>query len=148
MPPIHWLRLRQSSTPCVRLSTSVAMVAPVVVKPDIVSNQQSEKVGNAPLSQYGNTPKMEYTIHTSATMAYPSRSATLRSARLPISSPSKPVSRVIAVLTSQASKSGSWYANAVNIGANMNNASRHNSAPSVFTTIFLLNVRVMFIFDY
>ena len=36
-PPIHCVMLRQKSRPWVSLSTSSMMVAPVVVKPDMVS---------------------------------------------------------------------------------------------------------------
>ena len=36
-PPIHCEKVRQNSMPCGRCSTSSSIVAPVVVKPDIVS---------------------------------------------------------------------------------------------------------------
>ena len=42
-PPIHWVRERQNSSPRGRASTSLMMVAPVVVKPDIVSKKASVK---------------------------------------------------------------------------------------------------------
>ncbi len=38
IPPIHWVRLRQKRRPRLMASTFVSMVAPVVVKPDTVSN--------------------------------------------------------------------------------------------------------------
>ena len=41
MPPIQWVKLRQNSSPRGSASTSVRMLAPVVVKPDTVSNTAS-----------------------------------------------------------------------------------------------------------
>ena len=41
MPPIQCERLRQSSRPLLMASTSVSMVAPVVVKPETISKKAS-----------------------------------------------------------------------------------------------------------
>ena len=49
MPPIQWVKLRQNSIPRDRLSTSVRMLEPVVVKPDTVSKKLSTKLGISPL---------------------------------------------------------------------------------------------------
>ena len=54
-------------------STSGIMLAPVVVKPDTVSNQQSTKLGIAPLKKKGSAPNSEITIQASATVKKPSR---------------------------------------------------------------------------
>ena len=55
-----------------RLSISVSMVAPVVVKPETVSNQQSVKLGIEPLIQNGSAPKKDIAIHARATITKPS----------------------------------------------------------------------------
>ena len=41
MPPIQWLNRRQNMQPRLSPSTSSRMLAPVVVKPDTVSNSAS-----------------------------------------------------------------------------------------------------------
>ncbi len=41
MPPIHWVSARQKRIPLGMASTSVRMVAPVVVRPEAVSNRAS-----------------------------------------------------------------------------------------------------------
>ena len=48
MPPTQWVKLRQNRPPRVRGSTSVRMVAPVVVKPETVSKMQSTNRGISP----------------------------------------------------------------------------------------------------
>ena len=48
MPPIQWEKLRQKSMHRGRSSTLVRMLAPVVVKPEIVSKRASVKEGMAP----------------------------------------------------------------------------------------------------
>lgn len=54
-------------------STSGIMLAPVVVKPDTVSNQQSTKLGMAPLKKKGSAPNSEITTQVNATVKKPSR---------------------------------------------------------------------------
>lgn len=49
MPPIQCVKERQYSRLMGSPSISERIVAPVVVKPDTVSNQQSMKCGIAPL---------------------------------------------------------------------------------------------------
>ena len=41
MPPIQWVKLRQNKPPMVRASTFGRILAPVVVKPEAVSNMAS-----------------------------------------------------------------------------------------------------------
>ena len=41
MPPSQWVKLRQNSSPCGIASGAVRMLAPVVVKPETVSNTAS-----------------------------------------------------------------------------------------------------------
>ena len=48
MPPTQWVKLRQNSRPFGSDSTSVRMVAPVVVKPDTVSKKASSSDGMQP----------------------------------------------------------------------------------------------------
>ena len=44
IPPIHWVRLRQNKIPRGRDSTSLKMVADVVVKPETDSKKASVKL--------------------------------------------------------------------------------------------------------
>ena len=66
-PPIHWVSERQKSSPCGRASTLSMMVAPVVVKPDIVSKKALVKSGTQPLSMKGSVPNSEKSTHTTVT---------------------------------------------------------------------------------
>ena len=45
MPPAQWVKLRQNNRPLGSASTSVSIVAPVVVKPETVSKKQSTSEG-------------------------------------------------------------------------------------------------------
>ena len=49
MPPSQWVKLRQNSMQWESFSTSDRILAPVVVKPDTVSNMASVKLGISPL---------------------------------------------------------------------------------------------------
>ena len=49
MPPIQCVKLLQNSAQWESASTSLKMLAPVVVKPEIVSNKASAKEGISPL---------------------------------------------------------------------------------------------------
>ena len=73
MPPTQWVRLRQSSAACDMDSTSLRMVAPVVVKPEMVSNRASTTEGISPLNRKGSEPVTASTIQHSATVTKPSR---------------------------------------------------------------------------
>ena len=73
MPPIQWVKLRQNKMPLGRLSTSGRMLAPVVVKPDTVSNRASTGLGMQPVSTKGTAPTTEMTIQLRAVAAKPSR---------------------------------------------------------------------------
>ena len=73
MPPTQWVTLRHSSEACDSASTSLKMVAPVVVKPEIVSNSASTTNGISPLSIKGSAPVSASTIQHSATVTKPSR---------------------------------------------------------------------------
>jgi hypothetical protein len=68
IPPIQWVRLRQNKMLFGKDSTSVRMVAPVVVKPDMVSKKASVKEGIVPLIRKGKVPKSEITIQVDPTI--------------------------------------------------------------------------------
>lgn len=72
IPPTQCVRLRQKSGPFSRASTSLNMVAPVVVKPETVSKKQSKKLGMEPERRKGSAPKSDMAIHARATMTKPS----------------------------------------------------------------------------
>ena len=73
MPPIQWVKLRQNRMPLGRSSTPGRMLAPVVVKPDTVSNRASTGFGMQPATTNGTAPTMEMTIQLSEVAAKPSR---------------------------------------------------------------------------
>ena len=73
MPPTQWVKLRQNSIPRLKASTSVRMLAPVVVKPDTVSNKASTNLGISPESTKGSAPNTDSKIQESPTMKKPSR---------------------------------------------------------------------------
>ena len=73
MPPTQWLKLRQYSIPCDMASTSLSIDAPVVVKPDTISNNASTNEGISPDSQKGRQPNRLITIQLSPTHTSPSR---------------------------------------------------------------------------
>ena len=66
-PPIHCISERQKSRPWVSDSTSSITVAPVVVKPDMVSKKASVRLDGVPLMRKGNMPKSENTAQVSVT---------------------------------------------------------------------------------
>ena len=84
MPPIQCVKLRQNSEACERLSTSVRIEAPVVVKPEADSNSASIKTGISRVNQSGSAPKRLSTIHESATITNPSREKSARFLALPM----------------------------------------------------------------
>ena len=56
IPPIQCVKLRHRSEQCESTSTSERMLAPVVVKPDIVSKRASVKDVISPVMQKGMQP--------------------------------------------------------------------------------------------
>ena len=66
-PPIHCVSERQKSIPCGKHSTSLIIVAPVVVKPDMVSKKASVKLSMYPPTIYGIVPNSENTTHATVT---------------------------------------------------------------------------------
>ena len=72
MPPSQWVKLRQNSRHFGRSSTARRMLAPVVVKPDIVSNTASTKDGISPVSINGRQPNILITIQPIAVQIKPS----------------------------------------------------------------------------
>ena len=59
IPPSHCINDLHSNIEWVMAVTSRMTVAPVVVKPAMVSNHASVRLGSAPLSQKGSRPKTE-----------------------------------------------------------------------------------------
>ncbi len=73
MPPIQWVKLLQISMQWGRASTSERMLAPVVVNPEMVSNNASIGWGMLLLKIKGRAPMRLSTIQLKATVTYPSR---------------------------------------------------------------------------
>ena len=72
IPPIQCVKLLQNRPELLMASTSVRILAPVVVKPDIVSNSASIYDGMSPVSTNGTAPAALRTIQLSATLTKPS----------------------------------------------------------------------------
>ena len=72
IPPIQCVKLRQNSVQCESTSTSGTTLAPVVVKPETVSNSASVKRGISPEKTKGRAPKILSTIQQRATVTKPS----------------------------------------------------------------------------
>jgi hypothetical protein len=67
MPPSQWVVARHKSIECGNSSMSVTTVAPVVVKPDIVSKKASANVGRMPELTKGKAPMAADRTHPSVT---------------------------------------------------------------------------------
>ena len=72
IPPNHCVKHLQKRMPWGKLSISVKTVAPVVVKPEIVSKKASATFGMHPCIIKGSIPKIEKKIHVVATIRKPS----------------------------------------------------------------------------
>ena len=73
MPPTQCVKLLQKRTPLGNDSTSVSMLAPVVVNPEIVSNSASVNPICPTACQSGMAPNTDMSIHERATAVIPSR---------------------------------------------------------------------------
>ena len=72
MPPIQWVKLRQIRIHFGSDSTSGKILAPVVVKPETVSNRASITLVMLPLKRKGRDPMILRTIQLRATVTKPS----------------------------------------------------------------------------
>ena len=72
MPPIQCVKLRQISAVCDKPSTLLRTVAPVVVKPEIVSKSAFSHWGISPLIQNGIAPKRLRMIQLKEVARHPS----------------------------------------------------------------------------
>ena len=72
IPPTQWVKLLHISMDWDRPSTLFKILAPVVVKPEMVSKTASAREGISPLIQNGNAPKKLSSTQLSATVTKPS----------------------------------------------------------------------------
>ena len=72
IPPIQWVKLRQNRLHRDSASTSLKMLAPVVVNPEIVSNSASVKLGISPLNTNGRAPMALSSTQARVTTTNPS----------------------------------------------------------------------------
>ena len=72
IPPIKWVKLRQKSREWERTPTSLRIVAPVVVNPELTSKKASIIFGICPEKTKGKAPKKDQRIQQSATIKTPS----------------------------------------------------------------------------
>jgi len=101
MPPIQWVRLRQNRMPRGRDSMSERMLAPVVVKPDMVSKKASVKEGMAEMRK-GRQPNSEREIQAKVTMANPCLGCKSRSRRRVVMTAINPQEKQTAALMRKA----------------------------------------------
>ena len=73
MPPTQAVEMRQSCRPRGRASMSFKMEAPVVVKPDTLSNRAFTSVNSCPYKRKGSMPNRQAKIQATTTMQLPSR---------------------------------------------------------------------------
>ena len=73
IPPSQWVKDRQNSSPMGSPSMAVRMVAPVVVKPEMVSKKQSINGPNRPENQKGSAPNTPNSTQIRPTVKKPSR---------------------------------------------------------------------------
>ena len=97
IPPTQCVNERQKRHPRLIPSISVRMDAPVVVKPEAVSNMASMKFGISPLKTKGSAPNADMRIQPSPTMAKPSLGQSLvsRAFTRVISRPSAPAMAMV-----------------------------------------------------
>ena len=72
IPPIKWVKLRQKSREWERTPTSLRIVAPVVVNPELTSKKASIIFGICPEKTKGRAPKKDQRIQQRATIKTPS----------------------------------------------------------------------------
>ena len=72
MPPIHAEAMRQNCNPLGKLSMSLRMDAPVVVKPETLSKKALMTVNSPPNIKKGMAPKTQAAIQQPVTMQQPS----------------------------------------------------------------------------
>jgi hypothetical protein len=72
IPPIKWAKLRQKRREWVSTPVSVRIVAPVVVKPELISKKASMTLGICPAKTKGNPPKKDQSTQQRATISIPS----------------------------------------------------------------------------
>ena len=73
IPPNQWVKLLQKRTLLGRISTSLRMLAPVVVKPEVDSNIASVNDVIEPVNKKGIAPMRIIAIQLKLTIANPSR---------------------------------------------------------------------------
>ena len=73
MPPTQAVEMRQSCNPRGKASISLRIEAPVVVKPDTLSNTALIKVNSRPYIRKGSIPNPQAKSQASTTMQFPSR---------------------------------------------------------------------------
>ena len=72
IPPIKCVKLRQKRLECAKASTSVSILAPVVVNPLAVSKNASTIDGISPFKTKGSEPKKDKRIQDKDTITNPS----------------------------------------------------------------------------
>ena len=110
------------------------MLAPVVVKPDTVSNSASIKLGIYPLIKKGRQPATENPIHARATIRNPPRA--LKDVSLGFeNNDTQPKAVNPPIVTPNANKVFSPLTNAIIKGTNINPAINRASCPNMCAVI-------------
>ena len=109
------------------------MVAPVVVKPDMVSKKASVTLSIYPPNKKGNMPKNEKRIQIRVTINMPSRRpADFSLALKPNAQNKKPVAAINPLAIRKGKRSLSPYRKATPVATNMNRVSKRHILPNIF----------------
>ena len=134
-PPIHCISERQNSMPWGKVSRSSMMLAPVVVKPDMVSKYASVMLLMEPWIRNGNIPKKENTAQAAVTSTKASRRLRMFSALRPNERKSRAPPMVIITESRKASTSSSPDHRARARHQDMKNASIKSREPRIVQMI-------------
>ena len=130
-PPCHWVRLRQKSSDLGKDSTSEKTLAPVVVKPEIVSKKASRTFDVIPDKRKGSVPTRERSSQTNVTVSIPSlRVACFFFSSLPKKARGRPKPRKASMVTIQGRRL-SWKAKARSSTTTIIPASKRHIMPRI-----------------
>ena len=139
IPPIQCVKLRHRSEQCESASTSESMLAPVVVKPDIVSKSASVKDGISPVMQKGMHPTKLNRIHAREVLIQPSFKYNVVLVGL-LRVMKKPITKQHAATKRYAKPSCSKYISPTSAGRSMRAEVSRSTCPNIYRIIDLFMV--------
>ena len=141
MPPIQCVKLLHKSEQCESPSTFARMLAPVVVKPDIVSNRASVKDGISPVTKKGRQPIRLSRIHARDVLIQPSlRYSVVFSGLFLVMI--NPLKKQADATMRYATASCSRYISPTNAGRSMRQEVSRNTCPNIYLIIDLFMLHI------